>query len=71
MIIYLLDKSGKPAHKFDVTGELQTLQQPSTASTAVILYKDRYYIFSYINRGSSAITFVEASLVEIITGIGE
>lgn len=70
MIIHLLDKKGKPAHEFDVTGELKTLQQPSTASTAVILHKDVYYVFSYTNAGGGALTFVEAELVEITTRIG-
>lgn len=70
MIIHLLDKNGKPRHEFDVTGDLQTLQQPSSASTAVILHKNRHYVFSYTNAGGGAITFVEAELVEITTRIG-
>ena len=70
MIIHLLDKSGKLKHEFDVTGELKTLQQPSTASTAVILHKGTHYIFSYTNAGGGALTFVEAELVEITTRVG-
>jgi len=66
MIIHLLDKEGKPRHEFDVTGELKTLRQPSTA----VLHKDVYYVFSYTNAGGGALTFVEAELVETITRIG-
>lgn len=70
MNIHLLDKKGKVRHEFDVTGELKTLQQPASASTAVILHKDVYYVFSYTNAGGGTLSFVEAELVEITTRIG-
>lgn len=68
--MHLLDKQGNVAHDFDVTGELQTLQRSSSASTAVILYQEKHYVFSYTIAGGGAIAFTEAELVEIVAMMG-
>lgn len=66
MKIHLCDNTGIIRHEFEVTGELQTLQQSAKAATAVIAYRGTHYYFGYTNAGGGGFTFFEAELVEIV-----
>lgn len=70
MIIYLLNKDHTIKHEFDIQGPLQNLQRPDLASTSIILYKDKHYVFQSTLSGGRKMTFTEADIVEITPRIG-